>query len=738
MVPTVSRILICDFDFFSTVGGGQVFYRRLVERNPGLSFFYPSRGPDLVLEADGRVPGNARPFMIGDTAAQEVLHVLGDSVPDMTRHHARLLAEIAVAVQGQAFDVVDLPSFFPAAHLVRPIFTCFGVTAERVVLSMLGWNSVSCRASYDDLSEVAAGIEAQEIACADAADIRYTISHLEQSLQRRGDLPVLQVDMHDFIEEFPLPQAAPPGSGAPDLWFVGRLDGAKGPDIFIELAARMPRHLYGRCLLSGPDNVWEAGNRWSTHVLGLARERGVDAAWLGVLTDAEVRQRAYQGRSVVVVPSRTDSFNYVALEAVLNGCPVLLSSQTGASGFLASEHPDLLPPIMDPHDLEESAAQLSAILEDYTNVAGRLRHRLRNDPFVRPRRDTMADIYMAAPERTAEADRRAAELTGLLRAPIPLMSEAAVASRHVPVAGTPRPRVSIVIPTFDRPQLLAPTLASLARQSLQDFEVIVVDDESRDGAAIKRLVDSYAPWARLKRVGNGGEAGAVNRGLEEARGEFVGFLSDDDAFHPHLLEQAVLALEQCPEALGIYPDWEIVDTAGAAVELHRLPAFDRRLMLRAHWCLPSVGAIVRRSAVTAIGGRDITFRFVSDFDFWLRLTAHGPLLHIPRKLAYWRLHQANLTNSSRRREMADERIRLVDRLFADPEEEVRSALDRRTAYAAAHLCAAALLNRSDDARALHHLSSAAELDGDLCRDLPPNMTDYPPCWPDGYQQALGS
>ena len=708
----------------------------MVERNPGTSFFYASRGPDLVLESDGRLPGNARPFILGDAAGQDVLDVLGDSVPLMTRHHARLLANIAAAVQGEAFDVVDLPSFFPTAHLVRPIFTCFGVAAERVVLSMLGWNSVSCRAAYEDLSEVATAIEAEEIACADAADIRYTISHLEQSLQTRGDLPVLQVDMHDFIEEFPLPQSAPPGRGVPDLWYVGRLDGAKGPDIFIELAARVPRHLYGRCFLAGPDNDWDAGARWSAHVLGLARRRGVDAAWLGVLPDAEVRQRAYQGRSVVVVPSRTDSFNYVALEAVLNGCPVLLSSRTGASGFLASEHPALLPPIMNPEDLDGAAAQLRGILEDYVNIAASLRHTLRTDPFVRPRRDTMADIYMAVPERTPEADARAAELTALLRRQVPLMSDAARASRRVPTSGKPRPRVSIIIPTLDRPQLLAPTLASLARQTLQDFEVIVVDDGSSDPAPIKRLVDSYAPWARLKRVGNSGEAGAVNRGLEEAKGEFLGFLSDDDVFHPELLEQAVLALEQCPEALGVYPHWEIIDTSGTPLEQHRVPPFDRRLMLRAHWCLPSVGSIVRRSAVAAIGGRDISFRFVSDFDFWLRLTARGPMLLIPRKLASWRLHQTNLTKSTQRREMAEERIRLIDRLFADPEERARSAGDRRTAYAAAHLAAAALLGDVCAEAAMKHLSCAAGLDGELCRHLPPNMADYPSVWPEGYVRAL--
>lgn len=415
-----SRVLICDFDFFSTVGGGQMFYRRTVERNSGLSFFYPSRGSDLHLKAEGQLPENAHPFSIGSTAVETMQHATDGSMRWITRMHAGRLADIAIEVRGEAFDVVDVPSYFPVAHLVRPVFTCFGVTAERVVLSMLGWNSVSCRASYKDLSAAAAMNEAEEIDCANAADIRYTISQLEQTLHRRGDLPVQRVDMHDYIEEFPLPDATPPGHGAPILWFIGRLDGAKAPDIFIELVARLPRNSYGRCLLTGPDNVWAADNRWSSHVMSLARQRGVDADWLGVLTDAEVRRRAYGGRSVIVVPSRSDSFNYVALETVLNGCPVLLSSRTGASGFLESEHPDLLPPIMDPDDIDDAVAKLGSILSDYTEVARRLRHRLRSDPFRRPRRNTIAEVYMTPPIRAADADARTVRLTEFLRSNVPL------------------------------------------------------------------------------------------------------------------------------------------------------------------------------------------------------------------------------------------------------------------------------------------------------------------------------
>jgi glycosyltransferase involved in cell wall biosynthesis len=389
----VARVLICDFDFFSTIGGGQVFYRRVVERNPDLDFFYPSRARDLALKSSGRLPGNAHPFLIGATAGEETRPALDSSLSPAAIRYAEPLAIVAAAVRGETFDVADFPSFFPAAHLARPIFARFGITASRIVVSMMGWNSVSCRAAYEDLDELADALEAEETACADRADVLYTISQLEQTLHRRGASPVQQLDMHDFLEEFPPPDPRPPGSGPPDLWYVGRLDGAKGPDIFIELASRMPRRLYHRCCLAGPDNAGPPEARWSTLVKGMARSRGVSANYVGMPCDATVRREAYRGRSVVVVPSRSDSFNYVALEALLNGCPVLLSSRAGASGFLAREHPALLPPIMDPDDVDDAATKLRIILEEYQQAACRLRLALRSNPFPSPRINMMSDIY---------------------------------------------------------------------------------------------------------------------------------------------------------------------------------------------------------------------------------------------------------------------------------------------------------------------------------------------------------
>jgi hypothetical protein len=114
---------------------------------------------------------------------------------------------------------------------------------------------------------------------------------------------------------------------------------------------------------------------------------------------------------------------------------------------------------------------------------------------------------------------------------------------------------------------------------------------------------------------------------------------------------------------------------------------------------------------------------------WLRVTKYGPMIHLPRKLAYWRLHASNLTTSTKRLEMAEERITLLRKLFTDPDEIADPDLVRR-AYAAAHSAAAAILGRADADEARKHLRTMARLAPELSANLPPNMAYYPTVWPD--------
>jgi glycosyltransferase involved in cell wall biosynthesis/GT2 family glycosyltransferase len=717
------RVLIMDFDFFSTVGGGQTFYRRLIERHPETVFFYPSTGPDIIKLAQNELPPNARPFSFNPEA----------EVAQANWVDGRLTGVLAAA-QGMHFHIVDIPSFYPIAHLGRALMSAWGVTADKIVVGMMGWLSESVRRAYEhELSPDAInGLVAAESASVDAADARYAISELEVIENPRGLLPIVKLDFENALESFGLPDSSPPGDGPPDVWYIGRLDRAKGPDLFIELMATIPTQLYGRCFIAGPDNTWSSELRWSRHLLDIAAARGLKVCYEGVLGDKEIRNRVYHGRNVIVVPSRVDAFNYVALEAILNGCPVLLSDRTGAHRFLTERFPHLLQASMTPDDQDAAASSLRQLLKNYQEIAERCRAILRTKDVPRPRLNFMDTVYNSTSIRSSRSVEELERNSLAACKQVPLLGREASTARPVRVTRL-WPRVSVIIPTFNRPHFLGPTLASLLRQTLDGVEVVVVDDGSEDEAQVRAVVNAFRPMSRYLRVERRGEASAANCGIELAMGEFVAFLSDDDTFAPELLAHSVELLESNPDAIGCYPDWNIVSTSGYFSEAHKVPDFDRRLMLCAHWCLPGPGTVIRRSVVRRIGGKDGRFRQVADFDLWLRATKFGPMIHIPRTLAYWRLHPTNATSSDQGVARAHERLKLVEKFFSDPSEQTWSQADRDRAFAAAHLAAAAIAGRANPDAALRYLKRAAELDSSLVSELPSNMQGYPMLWPVGYE-----
>jgi glycosyltransferase involved in cell wall biosynthesis len=104
------------------------------------------------------------------------------------------------------------------------------------------------------------------------------------------------------------------------------------------------------------------------------------------------------------------------------------------------------------------------------------------------------------------------------------------------------PRASVVIPLYNKAGVVRIAVDSALRQSYRDLELIVVDDGSTDGSAAA-LGDIGDPRIRLVSQSNAGPGAARNRGLREARGEYIAFLDADDEWQPELLELAVAALD---------------------------------------------------------------------------------------------------------------------------------------------------------------------------------------------------
>jgi GT2 family glycosyltransferase len=226
----------------------------------------------------------------------------------------------------------------------------------------------------------------------------------------------------------------------------------------------------------------------------------------------------------------------------------------------------------------------------------------------------------------------------------------------------PSPRFSVVVPLHNKARYIGGTLSSVLAQSFRDFEVVVVDNGSTDdGPAIVEGLQRWDRRIRLVRQANAGVSMARNRGIDEARGEWVAFLDADDWQHPDYLAclAAVLQAQPRAEALatrfieftddgGAPPPWEVASGAPAVELITDLPA---RWMRGASFFTGSLA--VRRDRLLAMQpcfppGES----WGEDLDLFFRVAEQTPiaLAHAPL-VAYRKGVSGSLTDAGRPREM---------------------------------------------------------------------------------------
>jgi glycosyltransferase involved in cell wall biosynthesis len=187
------------------------------------------------------------------------------------------------------------------------------------------------------------------------------------------------------------------------------------------------------------------------------------------------------------------------------------------------------------------------------------------------------------------------------------------------------PRVSVVVPTFNRARDVARCLESLAAQTYRDFEVLVCDDGSKDNTrevveGFKDRLDVSYHWAENW----GGPARPRNTGIGLARGEFIAFLDSDDWWAPEKLARSVQALDAGADL--VYHPLYIVDFAGQANFRKRLrclpleaPAFES--LLRSGNMIPNSSVVVRTGLMREVGAisEDRALIAGEDYEAWLRV-----------------------------------------------------------------------------------------------------------------------
>jgi glycosyltransferase involved in cell wall biosynthesis len=204
------------------------------------------------------------------------------------------------------------------------------------------------------------------------------------------------------------------------------------------------------------------------------------------------------------------------------------------------------------------------------------------------------------------------------------------------------PEVSVVLPTHNRPRLLAMTLCSVLWQEGVDLEVVVVDDGSSVDvrAMVEGLGDARVRLVRHERPL--GVSAARNRGVAEARGGWIAFLDDDDVWAPDKL------LAQLGAARAGGHGWAYVGAVNVTEELRVLgggpPAPADEVVNHLHRAnlIPGgcSGVAVRRDLLP-VQPFDGSYRHFADWDLWIRLARLGRLAGVGRPLVGYRIHGGN-------------------------------------------------------------------------------------------------
>jgi glycosyltransferase involved in cell wall biosynthesis len=244
------------------------------------------------------------------------------------------------------------------------------------------------------------------------------------------------------------------------------------------------------------------------------------------------------------------------------------------------------------------------------------------------------------------------------------------------------PATSIIVPAHNASRFLADTIRSVQSQTVSDWELVIVDDGSRDNTAdLARRFANDDPRISVAVQPNAGPASARNRGFKEASPltSTLLFLDADDILLPSALETLRGALAATPEAVVVYGLAAFMDERGLPIregesarwtQARRIKAdglrvrtldVDAALDVLSLVCCNSIQApgtaLLRRDAFVDVAGFDPAIRITEDWDLWIRLSERGPIRFVSEVVLAYRLHSQSFSASRTALRAAEQDVR---------------------------------------------------------------------------------
>jgi glycosyltransferase involved in cell wall biosynthesis len=213
------------------------------------------------------------------------------------------------------------------------------------------------------------------------------------------------------------------------------------------------------------------------------------------------------------------------------------------------------------------------------------------------------------------------------------------------------PRVSVVVPVFNRGKYIRETIGSVLAQTFRDFEIIAVDDGSKDES--RTVLDSFGDAITvIEHPGrsNRGQSASINLGLRAARGELIAILDSDDVWLPEKLAIQVGYLDAHPETGLVYGNGWAIDEAGRRRYPiygpdHRENSDANRVLLDCYFFLPT-NSLVRAAVVGQAGFFDESLRAAQDHDMAIRIAEITRLAYVNESIFYYRRHSDSISVKS--------------------------------------------------------------------------------------------
>lgn len=222
------------------------------------------------------------------------------------------------------------------------------------------------------------------------------------------------------------------------------------------------------------------------------------------------------------------------------------------------------------------------------------------------------------------------------------------------------PLVSIIMPNYNNGQYLAEAIESVQNQTYTNWELVIVDDGSKDNSV--DVIQKYAAGDQrirlLVNATNKGVSASRNEGLKVGKGDFICFLDSDDIFLPNKLADQVACLLQNSSLDLVYANQLVGDEKLNVIDKNEyfVPSIELREFMSIRNLFSPISVMLRRELVEKVGGFDTRLIGGEDWDYWIRCSEKTAFYHIQKTVAMYRQHATQSHNNIAKMKAARARV----------------------------------------------------------------------------------